>query len=86
MRSGGRWIWGIGAAFSVLAGLVAIALAPRLRTAPAVTESELEPERGSSSPVSVIRTETAVGRHESGGSAHFASNGRTATWLYAIDA
>ena len=41
---GGRWIWGIGAACSVLAGLVAIALAPRLRTAPAVTESELEPK------------------------------------------
>jgi MFS family permease len=41
---GGRWIWGIGAAFSVLSGLVAIALAPRLRTAPAVTEPELEPE------------------------------------------
>ena len=39
---GGRWIWGIGAACSVLAGLVAIALAPRLRAAPAVTESELE--------------------------------------------
>ena len=35
---GGRWIWGIGAA-CWLSGLVAIALAPRLRTAPAVTES-----------------------------------------------
>jgi len=41
---GGRWIWGIGAACSVVAGLVAIAMAPRLRTAPAVTESELEPK------------------------------------------
>jgi MFS family permease len=41
---GGRWIWGIGAAFSVLAGLVAMALAPRLREAGPLTESELEPE------------------------------------------
>jgi MFS family permease len=30
---GGRWIWGIGAGFSILSGLVAIALAPRLREA-----------------------------------------------------
>ncbi len=40
---GGRWIWGIGAGFSVLSGLVAIALAPRLREARPLTESELEP-------------------------------------------
>jgi MFS family permease len=43
---GGRWIWGIGAAFSVLSGLVAIALAPRLREAGPVTESELEAAEG----------------------------------------
>jgi len=39
---GGRWIWAIGAACSVLAGLVAIALAPRLRDTPPVAESELD--------------------------------------------
>jgi MFS family permease len=43
---GGRWIWGIGAAFSVLSGLVAIALAPRLHEAGPVTESELEAAEG----------------------------------------
>ena len=43
---GGRWIWGIGSAFSVLSGLVAIALAPRLREAGPVTESELEAAEG----------------------------------------
>jgi MFS family permease len=39
---GGRWIWGIGAGFSVLSGLVAIALAPRLREAGRPLEHELE--------------------------------------------
>jgi hypothetical protein len=39
---GGRWIWGIGAAFSVLSGLVAIVLAPRLRETGPVTEPELD--------------------------------------------
>jgi MFS family permease len=39
---GGRWIWGIGAGFSILSGLVAIALAPNLREAAPVAESELE--------------------------------------------
>ncbi len=78
---GGRWIWGIGAACSVLAGLVAIALAPRLRTAPAVTESELERRGGCA-----LGERAAVIRRESGGSAHSASDGRAATWLYAIDA
>jgi MFS family permease len=39
---GGRWIWGIGAGFSILSGLVAIALAPRLRDAPPVSTPELE--------------------------------------------
>jgi hypothetical protein len=43
---GGRWIWGIGAAFSVLAGVVAMALAPRLREAGPVTEAELERAEG----------------------------------------
>ncbi len=39
---GARWIWAIGAGFSVLAGFVAIALSPRLRSAGPVDESELE--------------------------------------------
>jgi len=39
---GGRWIWGIGAGFSVLSGLVAIMLAPRLRGAVPLSESELD--------------------------------------------
>jgi MFS family permease len=39
---GGRWIWGIGACFSILSGLVAIALAPRLREAGPRSASELE--------------------------------------------
>jgi MFS family permease len=39
---GGRWIWGIGAGFSVLSGLVAIALAPRLRESGRVNKTELE--------------------------------------------
>jgi MFS family permease len=43
---GGRWIWGIGAAFSVLSGLVAIALAPRLRDATPLTHSELDAADG----------------------------------------
>jgi hypothetical protein len=39
---GGRWIWAIGAGFSVLSGLVAIALSPRLRDSGPVTEAEVE--------------------------------------------
>jgi MFS family permease len=39
---GGRWIWGIGAAFSVLSGFVAIALGRRLRESGPVTGAELE--------------------------------------------
>jgi MFS family permease len=39
---GGRWIWGIGAAFSVLAGLVAIVLGRRLRDAPLHVEPDFE--------------------------------------------
>jgi MFS family permease len=39
---GGRWIWGIGAGFSIISGLVAIALAPRLREAGLRSGSELE--------------------------------------------
>src|SRR6185436_13154834 len=39
---GARWIWAIGAGFSVLAGFVAIALSPRLRSAGPLDESELE--------------------------------------------
>ena len=39
---GARWIWAIGALFSMLAGLVAVVLSPRLRAAPPAEESELE--------------------------------------------
>jgi hypothetical protein len=39
---GGRWIWGIGAGFSILSGLVAIALAPRLREGAPRSEAELQ--------------------------------------------
>ena len=39
---GARWIWAIGAGFSMLAGFVAIALSPRLREATRVEEPELE--------------------------------------------
>jgi MFS family permease len=39
---GARWIWAIGACFSVLAGFVALALSPRLREATRVGEPELE--------------------------------------------
>ena len=40
---GARWIWAIGAGFSVLAGFVAIALSPRLRVVVApVDDAELE--------------------------------------------
>ena len=39
---GGRWIWAIGAGFSVLAGVVAMMFAPRLREAPPHAEGELE--------------------------------------------
>jgi MFS family permease len=38
---GGRWIWAIGALFSMLAGFVAVGLSPRLRAATAVDEPEL---------------------------------------------
>jgi hypothetical protein len=44
---GGRWIWGIGAAFSVLSGLVAIALAPRLRESRPLSEPEIQAEAAS---------------------------------------
>ena len=40
---GARWIWAIGACFSVLAGFVAVALSPRLREGTRVEEPELEP-------------------------------------------
>ena len=39
---GARWIWAIGACFSVVAGLVAIALSPRLRDNASGEEPELE--------------------------------------------
>jgi MFS family permease len=39
---GARWIWAIGAGFSMLAGFVAIALSPRLRSVASVDEAELE--------------------------------------------
>jgi len=39
---GGRWIWAIGGAFSVLAGVVGLVMAPRLRDADVVAEAELE--------------------------------------------
>jgi len=39
---GARWIWAIGACFSMLAGLVAVLLSSRLRTAPPAETAELE--------------------------------------------
>ncbi|MFL5935942.1 MAG: MFS transporter [Gaiellaceae bacterium] len=39
---GARWIWAIGACFSVVAGFVAIALSPRLRYAVPVDDTQLE--------------------------------------------
>ena len=39
---GGRWIVGIGALCSILAGFVALALSPRLREPEPVAESDLE--------------------------------------------
>jgi MFS family permease len=39
---GGRWIWAIGGALCVVAGFVALALAPRLRTAGTISEDELQ--------------------------------------------
>jgi MFS family permease len=39
---GARWVWAIGACFSMLAGLVAIALSPRLRFAVPVDDTQLE--------------------------------------------
>jgi MFS family permease len=39
---GARWIWAIGACFSVLAGFVAVVLSPRLREGTRVEEPELE--------------------------------------------
>jgi MFS family permease len=39
---GARWIWAIGAGFSVLAGFVAVALTPRLQDAVPVEDAELE--------------------------------------------
>ena len=39
---GARWIWAIGAGFSVLAGFVAVALSPRLRGAVPAEDAELE--------------------------------------------
>jgi MFS family permease len=38
---GARWIWAIGACFSMLAGLVAVALSSRLRTVPPAEDAEL---------------------------------------------
>ena len=40
---GGRWIWAIGASFSVLSGIVAIAMAPRLRAATPTEAEVVEP-------------------------------------------
>jgi MFS family permease len=39
---GARWIWAIGAGFSVLAGFVAVALSPRLRQAVPAEDAELD--------------------------------------------
>ena len=39
---GARWIWAIGAGFSILAGFVAVALSPRLRAGTSLEEPELE--------------------------------------------
>jgi MFS family permease len=39
---GARWIWAIGAGFSVLAGFVAVALSPRLRDAVPAEDAELD--------------------------------------------
>jgi MFS family permease len=39
---GARWIWAIGAGFSVLAGFVAVVLSPRLRDAVPAEDAELE--------------------------------------------
>jgi len=39
---GARWIWAIGACFSVVAGFVAIALSPRLRDAVPIEDAELK--------------------------------------------
>jgi len=48
---GGRWIWGIGAGFSILSGLVAIALSPRLREAGRPPEPHLEGVQASQDPI-----------------------------------
>jgi MFS family permease len=45
---GARWIWAIGACFSVLAGFVAIAMSPRLRDVESADEPELEPAQAAS--------------------------------------
>ena len=42
LRRPGRWIWAIGAGFSVLAGFVAVALSPRLRHDVPAEDAELE--------------------------------------------
>jgi tetratricopeptide (TPR) repeat protein len=48
---GGRWIWGIGACFSILSGIVAIALSPRLREAGRPPAPQLEGLHASGDPI-----------------------------------
>jgi tetratricopeptide (TPR) repeat protein/Na+/melibiose symporter-like transporter len=70
---GGRWIWGIGAGFSVLSGLVATALSPRLRD----TGRPPQPVEASQDPIAGY--DELIGRY--GHAADLDSRQRTADTL-----